>query len=108
MKLHESLRKLVADRSNKEIASELGVAEPTVSQWLNGTQPCGEPYLAQMVHRYSSADDAGKRAEMLHLLLLRFDETLPGESDKRWGDAFELAKSAISNRLEQTFQQAAA
>jgi hypothetical protein len=109
MELHTFLGKLVGKRSNKEVAKDLGIAEPTVSQWLSGGQPCPEPYLAQMVYRYSLGDEVAKREQILHLLLLRFQETLPSGADKKWGtETLTLTRNAIAGRLEESFQRLAA
>lgn len=106
MRLHERLRHILKDKlveyNEAGVAEELGVRPTTLNQWLNGVEPCGQSYLAQIVSMWVGGDAAAKRIELRRLFLLLDQERVTHERTNKWKhQAKELAEAALQEAISE-------
>lgn len=113
MPMKDEVRAMLEGANRKQIAEQLGVSTPLLSQWSTGESLPTEPYLARMIESSLRIPDTAKEGELLRLLLILWQERIDRENevdkekhkeDSRWTEsslkltrrALELARSSTT------------
>jgi transcriptional regulator with XRE-family HTH domain len=101
MKLGDQLKELLKNEPKQAaIASALGVAAPTLSQWLSGAELCNPAQLSRIVTEYIKDATTDKEAELLRLLLLLTGDRIERDKHDAWTeDGRKLALAAVRRGL---------